>query len=127
MSNLTIQQFFIHNGLPWSESTKKSLEEAGAHSVEMLKLMEQSEWEALFANEKQLTRQLALKVFDDLRKEHVQPTKCATTIPLNNPSVEPSSANTAKKRKTNHTESHSASYKIEYTFLLLVKIHQSQT
>jgi len=85
MSNLTIQQFFIHNGLPWSESTKRSLEEAGAHSVEMLKLMEQSEWEALFANEKQLTRRLALKVFDDLRKEHVQPTKCATTIPLNNP------------------------------------------
>jgi hypothetical protein len=98
----SIQQFFTMHGLPWSKSTQKYLEEMGADSVEILKLMEQSEWESIFANEKPLIRRLAVKVFEDLRKEKVQTMKCATTIPFNknpNNNVNPSSG---QKRK-HHT------------------------
>jgi hypothetical protein len=96
----SIQQFFTMHGLPWSESTQKYLEEMGADSVEILKLMEQSEWESIFANEKPLIRRLAVTVFEDLRKEKVQTIKCATTFNKNpNNNVDPSSG---QKRK-HHT------------------------
>jgi hypothetical protein len=98
----SIQQFFTMHGLPWSESTQEYLEEMGADLVEILKLMEQSEWESIFAYEKPLIRRLAVKVFEDLRKEKVQTMKCAITIPFNkkpNKNVNPSSGQKRKHHK----------------------------
>ena len=44
--------FFINNGLPWTTSIEKPLSEQGFQNVELLKLLKDDEWDALFVNGK---------------------------------------------------------------------------
>ena len=62
-----IRQFFAKNGLPWNTSIEQSLHEDGYDTVELLKVMEEEEWSALFTKEKKAKQRLALSVFRDLK------------------------------------------------------------
>ena len=106
-----VRKFFVSKGLPWNSSIEEKLSEDGYNSVELIKFMEQDEWEALFANEKVARKRLALKVFQDLKEQPVKTSSCDTEIPIS-PSSEPSpkAQSGTKRRNANHTENHIKSF-----------------
>ena len=125
-----IRQFFAKNGLPWNTSIEQSLHEDGYDTVELLKVMEEEEWSALFTKEKKAKQRLALSVFRDLKDQPVNPSNCATEIPFNSPTSETSettasasSASSKKKRKKNHTDNNNDTHKME-RFGFFLKKHK---
>ena len=121
-----IRQFFAKNGLPWNTSIEQSLDEDGYDTVELIKVMEEEEWIALFTKEKKAKQRLALSVFRDLKDQPVNPSNCATEIPFNSPTIETkatSSASSKKKRKKNHTDNNNDTHKME-TFGFFLKKHK---
>ena len=124
-----IKHFFVTNGLPWNTSIEQSLHEDGYDTVELLKVMEEDEWSALFTNEKKAKRRLALTVFQDLRDAPVNTSNCATKIPFTPSSETTASASTSskkKRKKKNHTDDNNDIHKME-KFGFFLKKHKKNT
>ena len=124
-----IKHFFVTNGLPWNTSIEQSLHEDGYDTVELLKVMEEDEWSALFTNEKKAKRRLALTVFQDLRDAPVNTSNCATEIPFTPSSETTASASTSskkKRKKKNHTDDNNDIHKME-KFGFFLKKHKKNT
>ena len=81
-SNHELKHFFTERGLPWNTSIKNELKEDAFDSTEIIKSMNRSEWLALFSDKKAAKQRLSNHVFEELQKEEVDPTKCATDIPF---------------------------------------------
>ena len=102
-ASTSVRQYFIGNGLPWTASTEEFLRDEGYETVELLKLMEQDEWNQLFADARSAQRRLALKVFQELKAQPLKATDCDTEgVPLNEPDI-PTSSEKGGKKKRNHT------------------------
>ena len=90
--------FFINNGLPWTTSIEKPLSEQGFQNVELLKLLKDDEWDALFVNGKIAQKILASVVFKDLQADCLKASKCATQTPLKSHDSEPTPSKTNKRK-----------------------------
>ena len=71
-----IRKYFLANDLPWTNRIEKSLLDDECNSVEDLKLLEEDEWEELFADRGKVTQRKAKLVFQELRKEEYNPSRC---------------------------------------------------
>ena len=81
-SNHKLKHFFTGSGLPWTTSIKNSLEEDGYDSRETVKFMESSEWFALFSDKKAAKQRLAYHMFEELKKEEVEPIQVRNRYPI---------------------------------------------
>ena len=101
---MALRQFFLKNGLPWTTSIEQSLDKDGYDTVELIKVMKEKEWSALFAKEKVAKQRLALSVFRDLKDQPVNPSNCATEIPFSPPdeTTTHTPSPPKKKLKTKH-------------------------
>ncbi len=52
MAELSLEEWFATHGIPYDKAKAKELDDLGADSVEMLKLIEPDDWASLFANKK---------------------------------------------------------------------------
>ena len=76
MAELSVEEWFATHGLPYDKEKAKELDDLGADSVEMLKLLEPGEWASLFANEKPLVRKKAQRVRELDRRRFRQQEDC---------------------------------------------------
>lgn len=126
-----VQKFFISNGLPWSSKIEQSLVDDGYDSVELIKVMTDDEWKALFNDEKVAKQRLAANVLHNLRQKPVDSTKCTTDIPISPPAATIQSTPTTsnKKRTRNHTDNNDASHSMMsygFTIKQRKKKHKTQ-
>ena len=105
MAELSVEEWFATHGLPYDKEKAKELDDLGADSVEMLKLLEPGEWASLFANEKPLVRKKAQRVIENLIEEGFDSKKTATSIPLKKDGCTAAAAPASTKR--NHSDLHS--------------------
>ena len=66
-SSHTLRNFVVSNGLPWTPAIEISLSDYVFDSVEIINILTEKEWDALFVVEKKAKQQLALIAFHDIK------------------------------------------------------------